>query len=278
MAGGIGGNQLWVTRENAAAYEKYIAGIPETLIKVIMPKLMAVAGKASVEQFQEYLIQVEAAVQMSANTIMEAFKGTLETGDWTGFEKKLRDSIFNSVSEGMIVAVIQSEAISRALAPVYMGITAAIEKLMAGESMDAFIVSTMAQLAIANETIAQLKPLFDVMSEGLGVLSGEFYGGARAEGGPVYPGKYYMVGERGPELFASQHSGAIIPAGNASVNIDADALGAAIARRLLPLLSKNNIEPIQINLTLDGDVLIRAIYDRSKSGRPVVHTRGITNV
>lgn len=39
------------------------------------------------------------------------------------------------------------------------------------------------------------------------------FGGGKAAGGPVSPGKYYMVGERGPELFAPGMSGNIIPNG-----------------------------------------------------------------
>ena len=37
------------------------------------------------------------------------------------------------------------------------------------------------------------------------------YGGGKAIGGPVVPGKYYTVGERGPELFAPSSRGRIIP-------------------------------------------------------------------
>jgi hypothetical protein len=48
---------------------------------------------------------------------------------------------------------------------------------------------------------------------GLGeVLAGAF-GGARALGGPVEPGRAYIVGERGPELFVPRSAGAIAPAG-----------------------------------------------------------------
>lgn len=64
----------------------------------------------------------------------------------------------------------------------------------------------------------------------LGAIAGSFGGGAslpmsaaynpygilpRASGGPVSPGRTYLVGERGPELFTSQTSGKISPnAGN----------------------------------------------------------------
>src|SRR5205807_1646572 len=41
-------------------------------------------------------------------------------------------------------------------------------------------------------------------------LSGKF-GGGHAEGGPVNPDSWYVVGERGPEVFAPGVSGTVIP-------------------------------------------------------------------
>lgn len=39
------------------------------------------------------------------------------------------------------------------------------------------------------------------------------FGGARAAGGPVVPGKTYLVGEKGPEWFTPQRGGTILPNG-----------------------------------------------------------------
>lgn len=53
-------------------------------------------------------------------------------------------------------------------------------------------------------------------SVGGGLFSGivkAIFGGARANGGPVSPGKAYLVGERGPELFTPSRAGAIVPNG-----------------------------------------------------------------
>lgn len=44
-------------------------------------------------------------------------------------------------------------------------------------------------------------------------LFGGLFGGFRASGGPVEPGKAYVVGEKGPELFSPGVSGNIIPNG-----------------------------------------------------------------
>ena len=46
----------------------------------------------------------------------------------------------------------------------------------------------------------------------MGSSLGSFiFGGAKAGGGSVFPGQAYLVGERGPEIFAPQSSGTIIP-------------------------------------------------------------------
>ena len=46
--------------------------------------------------------------------------------------------------------------------------------------------------------------------------------GARAAGGPVYSGKNYLVGERGPEIFSPSSSGSIIPNHRAGGNVSND--------------------------------------------------------
>ncbi len=48
---------------------------------------------------------------------------------------------------------------------------------------------------------------------GLGEVLADAFGGARALGGPVEPGRAYLVGERGPELFVPRAAGAIAPGG-----------------------------------------------------------------
>jgi phage-related minor tail protein len=82
-------------------------------------------------------------------------------------------------------------------------------------------------------------------------LSGIF-GGARADGGPVAPGRAYLVGERGPELFVPGGSGAIKPnagmGGGVTINVMArdvesfrrsQAQLAALAARLTARAGRN---------------------------------------
>jgi hypothetical protein len=48
-------------------------------------------------------------------------------------------------------------------------------------------------------------------ASGSGGIFGKIFGGGHADGGPVSPDKFYLVGERGPELFAPTGSGNIVP-------------------------------------------------------------------
>lgn len=48
------------------------------------------------------------------------------------------------------------------------------------------------------------------VSAAIGIV-GSLFGGYRAAGGPVSSGKAYMVGEKGPEMFAPKSNGTIIP-------------------------------------------------------------------
>lgn len=73
---------------------------------------------------------------------------------------------------------------------------------------------------LVNLAIQQLliKPLAGALLGGGGgspinLLAGTPFGGGKAAGGPVRQGEFYLVGERGPELFAPRGSGQIIPNG-----------------------------------------------------------------
>jgi hypothetical protein len=68
-----------------------------------------------------------------------------------------------------------------------------------------------------------------MLSKALGNVFGDWFGGARAEGGGVDPGSAYMVGEKGPEMFVPSSSGRIIPhgaGGDNHVHYHIDARGA----------------------------------------------------
>lgn len=56
-----------------------------------------------------------------------------------------------------------------------------------------------------------------------------------ASGGPVYDGRTYLVGERGPELFTARQNGQIIPAGLTAALLNPASGGAASGGKMLTL-------------------------------------------
>ena len=70
----------------------------------------------------------------------------------------------------------------------------------------------LANSIIADFARIQARNLLMGLFDGGGAESlGKFFGGGRANGGPVGFGGAYMVGERGPEMFVPRTSGTIIP-------------------------------------------------------------------
>src|SRR5215211_1171904 len=78
-----------------------------------------------------------------------------------------------------------------------------------------------------------------------GGLLGAVFAGARQGGGPVSPGKAFLVGERGPELFVPNTVGMISPGGGVTVapvyNIDASGADPATVQRLKEALVATNM-------------------------------------
>ncbi len=71
---------------------------------------------------------------------------------------------------------------------------------------------------------------------GLGVVNGAPPIGKRAMGGPVQPGRTYLVGENGPELFSPNGTGTIIPNGGGmtqNINISIAAPAGTVDRRTM---------------------------------------------
>lgn len=104
-------------------------------------------------------------------------------------------------------------------------------------------IKDMAKQLIASLTQIFMNKAFDVLLNGpggsggiIGSAFGTLFGGKRERGGPVESGKHYLVGERGPEIFAPTGSGTIIPnrgggGGGGVTIIDQRANGANIERR-----------------------------------------------
>jgi len=89
---------------------------------------------------------------------------------------------------------------------------------------------------MVSELLAQqlLLSFFNAINPAAG-LGTALFGGARADGGPVQPGKAYLVGEKGPELFVPNSAG----------NVQANGAGAGV--RII-----NVIDPAMVADYLSG--------------------------
>jgi hypothetical protein len=103
------------------------------------------------------------------------------------------------------------------------------------------------RMAVQMSTSAIFKGLATFFGGGTGKAASffsDFFGGARAEGGPVSAGKAYLVGERGPELFMPSQSGMIAanagPSFHFETSIDARGADQSVLQRLPKILADNN--------------------------------------
>jgi hypothetical protein len=76
------------------------------------------------------------------------------------------------------------------------------------------------------------------------------YGGARADGGPVQPGRAYMVGERGPEMIVPQQPGMVIPSEAIRSGSLASRPAVPVGRGMTP---QRRLEQMQRRALAQGD-------------------------
>ena len=128
------------------------------------------------------------------------------------------------IARNLSQAIVYGQGIGKALVQSFKA--AAAEALASGLFKLLFGVTGTADGGLFGKAIGggtgKATGLFGTI---IGAL-GSVFGGARAEGGPVQSGKAYLVGERGPEIFAPAISGNIIPAGANGMTINVDARGA----------------------------------------------------
>jgi hypothetical protein len=82
---------------------------------------------------------------------------------------------------------------------------------------------------------------------GFAAIFGSLFGGARANGGPVYPGKAFLVGERGPELFIPRSAGDIANAEQTS-RMGSRSMNQTINFNVQGTISKRSRDQINIDM------------------------------
>jgi hypothetical protein len=105
--------------------------------------------------------------------------------------------------------------------------------------------------AIADSPVGQL-------IGGIAGFVGDIFGGKKANGGPVKGGKAYLVGEKGPEIFAPGRAGMILP--NRLLTAPAMSQGASGGGGLSGRDLRRAMEGMTI--VLDGNQVGRAVDTR----------------
>lgn len=140
------------------------------------------------------------------------------------------------------------EFIKNYLAPV-IGTVLKIALEAVGGVLAGLITGFSKLASFINNVVDRIKDLIDLVKknpliQGIGSVIDNVFGGGRAAGGPVSGGTTYLVGEKGPELFTPNSSGAIIPngAGRSGTTINLTVNGAidpeGTARQIVDVLNR----------------------------------------
>lgn len=132
---------------------------------------------------------------------------------------------FAFISSSMAANLMQATQNWETFADTFSGIMNNIKR--AFSQAVAEMAAKWATMQIGNALGAFGGPFGAIFGALGGGLLGSLFGGFRAEGGPISPGRAYMVGERGPELIMPRSAGTVIPnhalgamgAGNIAVHI-----------------------------------------------------------
>lgn len=136
------------------------------------------------------------------------------------------------------------------LAPV-MGAVLSTALKAVGSILSGLISGFSTLVSLINGVVSGIRSMIDLVRnnplvEGIGGIISGVFGGGRASGGAVTAGTTYLVGEKGPELFTPNTSGAIIPNGamggsgttiNLTVNGAIDPEGTA--RTIIDVLNRS---------------------------------------
>lgn len=196
-------------------------------------RMRTIEEQRNKETLPEYITKLTTAASGYASVLDYSKQLTEEQKQ----QQVLADGISNTVGQGMTSAF-------SALIQGSQDFNSSLRQIASGVLID--IANQLLQVFVIQKAINAISGLFGGGRGGFasgasfnpgafGMASivpglsgvGNFFGGARANGGSVTAGKPYLVGERGPELFMPSRSGGIAPTGsfgggvNVVVNVDA---------------------------------------------------------
>jgi hypothetical protein len=86
--------------------------------------------------------------------------------DFISFREGLKDAVFNSVSEGLINALVASETFKGVLSPLFYGVQSAIDQSFATGTFNPDVFNQVAgpYLSQLNAVMADFQPIFEMIS------------------------------------------------------------------------------------------------------------------
>lgn len=196
-------------------------------------------GKMSVDQLKrarprieldEIFVSDDTDLQRQALRLTERFKSELERAEE---DVKLAEALFERglISDETLKRTReQLESLSKDMNDSFRSFGLSMGRAIEDTFADAFmgIETNFGEMLRRMAIRAATSQLFSTLAT-LGGPVGQFasflgFGGNRASGGEISPGRFYMVGERGPELIAPRSAGTVIPnhkLGGLSINVDA---------------------------------------------------------
>jgi hypothetical protein len=227
---------------------------------------------AQLEQIADQYLAIAKAADDNGKSLAaaEAFKLKIDqlAASTDSLGKKFEDVFKNNLETSLSKVISHTETVSQAFRKMFDSITAQLEQLAEKDIVNSIFGSGGGSApggggglfgllgGIFGGSTAASGSGSGGAAGGFGAilsLVGKIFGGGKADGGYASAGSAYVVGERGPEIFAPASSGTVIPAGGfgGTVHIHLPAgvpqtresmaiAGAAAARQLAIAHARNN--------------------------------------
>lgn len=172
--------------------------------------------QAQLQQAQRNLQLVTEALQLAFQWFLEDRQAIMEMGQ----EGQTQAALIDEKTRALLIAI------DKFTQDTSQGTQQELANLVEAYKRD--VARILAQLA-------QIPRHITTVHEIVTVHRTEFAGGTtpegRQHGGPVFPGRAYLVGEAGPELFVPRQSGHIVPMQGQALNELAERIADAVMRR-----------------------------------------------
>lgn len=196
-------------------------------------------GQITQDQYNQKIAEAKIRLLEAGRAAEDGFhrgflKAQLTMTDFAAVAEDTVTHAFANIEDGFVGVITLTESFGEAFSRLIDGILQDLARLLVRQALGAFL---------GPGTAAG------------GALAGLF-GGGLAGGGDVQAGKLYMIGEKGPELFAPGMSGAVIPN---------DAFSGAFApAQAAPTI---NVAPTPVNVTIVNAVDIESEVDKYMTSR-----------